>query len=151
MSDNQNSEQPNCMDRDTEADILLPEAHHLVEIEQDLLLELNDRAVYKITRECRRGECQSQYHSHNVVGPKITTVADLKQTAYELYESCYNNPRNIPHSALQSLVDVPHPGKRNAIANNLADASKLGHNDADSNREKRMRQELIDTVLPDDL
>ena len=151
MSNESHTEKSSCLDDEAVEDILPREAHDLVETKQDLLLELNDRAVYKITRECRRGECQSQYHSHNVVGPRITTVADLKQTAYELYESCYNNPRNISHSALQSLVDVPHPGKRNAIANNLADASKLGHNDADSNREKRTRKELIDTVLPDDL
>ena len=52
------SEQPNCMDDETEG-ILHPDSHDLIEIEQDLIWELNNWTAYKVTTECRRDGCQS--------------------------------------------------------------------------------------------
>lgn len=151
MTNQPDAEQPHCTDDEIAEDESSPEAHDLVEVDQEPLLELEDCAVYTITRECRRDGCHEQYRSVEIIGPKIKTVQDCKRIAYQLYESCYDDPRNIPHHALQQLIDVPHPGKRNAIANDLADAAQLGHNDAEASRDKRTKQEVFNAVLPDNL
>ena len=57
MSGDSHSKQPNCTD-DTKANILPPEAHDLIEADQELIWEIDDYAAYKITYECRRGKCQ---------------------------------------------------------------------------------------------
>lgn len=153
MSDNQTPEQPNCMDRETEADILPPEAHDLIEVDQELLWEINVSAAYRVTSECSRDGCQGQYRSVNIVGQKITTVQDFKMIAYQIYESYYDNPRNIPYPVLQFLIDIPDSDNstREGIATDLSNVAQLGCDDADMSRHKRTKQEVFDAVLPDGL
>jgi len=139
------------MDDETEANILPPDAHDLVEVKQSLIWEINDAAAYKVTSECRRDECQEQYRGVNIIGKKIHTVQDLKTIAYQIYESYYNNPRTIPFRVLQCLVEVQDHGTKNAIANNLENAAKLGCDDTEIDRKKRTTQEVYDAVLPDNL
>ena len=150
MSNSTHSEQPNCNDDEAEG-ILHPDAHDLIEIEQDLIWEIDDCAAYKVTSECQRDGCTSQYRGVNVVGRKIETVQDYKTIAYQIYESYYDNPRTIPYRVLQRLIEVQNPGKQNAIADDLSDAAKVGCNDADADRTKRTKQELFDVVLPENV
>jgi len=150
MSDDPHSEQPNCNDDEAEG-ILPPDAHDLIETEQDLFWELDDWAAYKVTSKCRRDGCQSEYRSAQVIGQEIKTIKDYKTIAYQIYESYYDNPRTVPYLVLQRLIEIPDPGERNAIVDDLSDAAKLGCNDADADREKRPRQELFDIVLSDNL
>jgi len=148
MSGDSHSKQPNCTD-DTKANILPPEAHDLIEADQELIWEIDDYAAYKITYECRRDKCQKEYHSVKIIGQKLKTIRDCKTIAYQIYVSYYDNPRTIPYRVLQRLIDVPDPGTQNAVADDLANAAKLGCTDADANQAKRTKQELFDIVLPD--
>lgn len=148
MSNPTHTGQPNCTDDETQ-NILPPQAHDLIEVEQDLIWEIDDCAAYKTTSECRRDGCTGQYHSVKVFGRKVESVQDYKTIAYQIYESYYDNPRNIPYLVLQRLIDASDPGELNAIANTLCDAAKLGCTDSDVDQEKRTKKELLDAVLPD--
>ena len=151
MSNPTHTEQPNCNDDDETQNILPPQAHDLIEVEQDLIWEIDDCAAYKTTSECQRDGCTDQYRGIKVIGRKIESVQDYKTIAYQIYESYYDNPRTIPYRILQCLIDVPDPGKRNAIANTLSDAAKLGCTDANADQEKRTKKQLLDAVAPDNL
>jgi hypothetical protein len=134
---------------DTEEDISPPGAHDLIEVEQDLIWEIEDWAAYKVTSRCQRDGCDGKYRSVTIIGSKIETMEEFKTIAYQIYESYYDKPRNIPYRVLQCLVNTSDPRIQNPVAEDLSDAAKLGRNDADEDREKRPKRELFDTVLPD--
>lgn len=151
MTHQSEPEQTDCQDDDAPDDILPPEAHDLIEVEQVLIWELDDWAAYKITSECRRDGCQAQYRSVDVLGEKIERVQTFKTFAYQLYESYYDDPRTIPYLVLQRLIVAPDTGTLNAIADDLKNVASLACHDADADREKRTKQELFDVALHDNV
>lgn len=144
MQDSTDSNEATCTDEP-----LSPEAHDLEEIDQTLLLELDACAVYAVTSRCTRDGCDSEWSSAKIIGQKPKTKQEFRSVVYQLYESFWENPRNISHLVMIRLVPVSDTGARHALASHLSEAVDLGCRDADSG-DKKSRNQVLDWVLPDD-
>jgi len=148
MTNNKQSDEPACNEVETD-ELLLPESHDLSEIEQELIWEIDDWAAYEVRSECRRDGCRGEYSSLKISGHPIERVEDLKAIAYQIYESYYDNPRDIPYPVIKSLVGVEDPGIQIAVADELCNAAKHGNLDGEADCKKQTKQELFDAVLSD--
>lgn len=147
MTDNATPDHQRCID--TEESLLEPEAHDLIEVDQELLLDLDNWAVYETESECRRDGCQGGFLGLKTVGETLKTISDLRTITYEVYEAHYEEPRQTPHLVFLKLSrsgDFDR-GIQNAVADKLADAAKLGCLDADADQEKQTEQEVYNEIL----
>ena len=147
MTDQEESETQTCADADSQRVLMPPDTHDLITVDQKPKLDLDTCGVYWIKRKCTRDGCDAGFTGLRPIGRTIESEQDYKDIAYELYESYYDNPRQISYPAVQSLVRKLDTAQRSAITDNLCDAAKLGCHDAKQDRPKRTKQEVVDTVL----
>jgi len=123
-----------------------PELHDTQEIDQSLCFDVHQCAAYVVTVVCR--DCSMSWQKDEIVGEKPWKAADFNQVVYDLYESCYENPRSISYQLCQAVAPAEEPGARERLAEFLSDAIVLGCRDADNDRSKRNRQEVLEYILP---
>lgn len=150
MANQQSSAEKSCTDVQSGRALLPPDAHDLTIVDQKPKLNLDSCGVYWVKRKCTRDGCEGGFKGMKPIGRTIGSEQDYRNIAYELYESYYENPRQISYPAVQALVRKRNPGARNAITDNLSDAAKLGRLDAEEDRNKRMKQEVLNTALSSD-
>lgn len=151
MSNQSNSDQKRCTDDEAGGQFHPPEAHDLIEVNQDLLLDLDSSAVYRIESECRRDGCQERFFGVRAVGRTIETVQDYRVIAHEVYESHYDEQRQTAYRVFRALTrDLPR-SMQYAVANHLGNAAMLGRLDAKADRVKRTEQEVFDELLAEHL
>lgn len=128
-----------------------PELHDTREVEQSLRFDVHQCAAYVVTNECR--ECSMSWKGVKIMGETPGTAADFNRVVYDLYESCYENPRSISHLLCQRIAPAPadEPRKQERFAGFLNDAIALGCRDADNDRRKRTQQEVLEYILPKNL
>jgi len=126
-----------------------PELHNTQERDQSLRFDVHQCAAYVITVVCQ--DCSRSWEKVEVVGEKPWKAADFNRVVYDLYESCYENPRSISYHLCQAVAPAEEPGVRERFAEFLNDAIVLGCGDADNGRSKRNRQEVLDYTLPEHL
>ena len=150
MVNQNNREAQNCTDAQSGGALLPPAAHDLTIVEQTPKLDLDTCGVYLVKRTCTRDGCQDEFTGLVPIGQTIGGEQNYKAIAYELYESHYETPRQISYPAVQTLVQTTDRAHRTTITNNLCDAAKLGRLDAEEDRPKRTKQDVVDTALTDD-
>ena len=130
---------------------LTPGIHDLEETESEPLLELEKCAAYSVESECTREGCDSGWISVEVIGQKPETIREYESVVHQLYESFYDNPRDISFLTFQKLVTASDTGQRQVLAEYLGNAVNLGCEDANSDTEKRSKEEVLNWILPDDI
>lgn len=147
MTNQDKSKKQTCADVDSQRALLPPDAHNLITVDQKPKLGLRTCGVDWVKRKCTRDGCEGRFKGFKPIGRTIGSEQDYKDIAYELYESYYDNPRQISYPAVQALVQKSDPGYRNAITNDLCDTAKLGRLDAKENKTKRAKHEVLNTTL----
>ena len=147
MTNQQSSAEKRCTDVQSQRALLPPDAHDLTLVDQKLKLDLDTCGVYWVKRECTRDGCEAGFEGLRPIGRTIGSEQNYKNIAYELYEFYYDNPRQISYPAVQSLVQKSDHAQKSAITDKLCDAAKLGRLDAEDDRTKRAKREVVDMVL----
>lgn len=108
---------------------------------------LESRGLRAVRKECTDDDCNRAVNSVEAGGDRPDTYGDLRELAYELYESFYDDPRRIGYMTLSALVTgdftAPLP-----VVDYLAAAVDQGVEDARDGVPKRTRDQL-DSALPD--
>ena len=149
MVNQDNCEAQNCTDGQSGGALLPPAAHDLTMVEQTPELDLDTCGVYLVKRTCTRDGCQGGFTGLKPIGETISGEENYRAIAYELYESYYETPRQISYPTVQALVQTTDQAHKTTITNNLCDAAKLGRLDAEEDRPKRTKQDVVDTALTD--
>lgn len=120
--------------------------HEMTDVVKEEILNLEGYTAYQVTRQC-------QHCSHEVsvfeVDDQPETVAEFESVLYQLYESFYDRPRSIGHMVLLQLAPGDDTGKKQALADCLAEAVDLGVEHRKDNRDKLTRQKLLDWTMPE--
>ncbi len=104
---------------------------------------LDTRGVRTVARECSRAGCN--YRDTKIVmdGKPASTIEELRDLAYELYESFYDEPRGIGYFTLSCLIDSGVERPPLPAVDYLAAAVDQGVLSAEEEWPKMPREELL--------
>lgn len=135
----------NCHERQGIWNSSLDDIHDFREVDHHILHEIDDCIVYKVDQECQK--CQTTKHKVEVLGILPDSVDGLLRTIYQVYEYSYQESRIIGYMSLIALTEEIDYWEDPRIAPDLLlRANKLGLNDADDDRKKRPKDEVLRIV-----
>lgn len=121
------------------------ECHDTRHKKTDLLLNLNQITVYKITHECSIEGCPGIWEKTEFVGRKPWTDGEFESVLYQLYQDFYEDPRVISHKVLMDLIPYSEPFPTNPLSRYLAAAVDVGYEDA-TGEHKKSKNELLEWI-----
>lgn len=146
MTDTSNSDETTSTDAET---------HNFKPVDQDLIFELTNTAVYELSLECKNGGCTEETIKYGATGDPPRTSEDVEDLIYELYHWFYDNSGEVSSSVddqsiyLATFALIPGD-KKNAdltrIRCSLFTAAHIGYVAGKNNQSKIEREELISTV-----
>ena len=121
------------------------ECHDTRHKKTDVLLNLNQITVNKITYECSIEGCSGIWEKPEFVGRKPWTDGEFESVLYQLYQDFYENPRAISHKVLMDLIPYSEPFPTNPLSRYLAAAVDVGCEDA-TGEHKKSKNELLEWI-----